>query len=286
MPSCAHEAQLFLFRNQPALAAELMDGALRVDVPAFKEARIISADLTDIQPAEYRADLVVQLLADSPVLGIVIEVQLSVDSHKQFAWPAYVANLRARLKCPVCLLVVAADEVVARWAARPIEVGGLNQFIPYVLSPSSVPQVIDESEAVRNPELAVLSAMAHGRSGDTSRAAQIALAAQAATAGLDAGRSGLYFDLIFNSLSEAARHALKIMDVRTYEYQSDFARRYVAQGRAEGRAALMSRLLTIRFGPLSAEAMSRIQEASSSELDVMGERFVTARTLEEVLGRE
>src|SRR5262249_731225 len=149
-------------------------------------------------------------------------------------WPAYVANLRARLECPVCLLVVTADDAVARWAAKPVAMGGLYKFAPYVLGPSGVPEITDEGEARDNPELAVLSAMAHGRDDDVARSARIAIYAQTATAGLDADRSKLYFDLILNSLSEAARNALSSMDAYTYEYQSDFARRYLAQGVAQG----------------------------------------------------
>jgi hypothetical protein len=92
---------LLLFRNQPTLAAELIRGALKMDVPRYTEARVVSADLTDIQPAEYRADMVIQLFDDAAVFGIVVEVQLSVDERKRFVWPAYVANLRARVECPV-----------------------------------------------------------------------------------------------------------------------------------------------------------------------------------------
>src|SRR5687767_6854547 len=62
MPSQLHEALLLLFRNRPTLAPELMRDALRCELPAFTEARIDSADLTDVKPAEYRADLVVLLL--------------------------------------------------------------------------------------------------------------------------------------------------------------------------------------------------------------------------------
>jgi hypothetical protein len=49
------------------------------------------------------------------------------------------------------------------------------------------------------------------------------------------------------------------MDPHKYEYQSDFARRYVAEGRAIG-------------------------EASIAELDEIGERLLTAQTLDEALG--
>ena len=48
-------------------------------------------ELTEVQPAEYRADAVVVLLdRDVPVRVIIIEVQLAVDPRKRFSWPAYV----------------------------------------------------------------------------------------------------------------------------------------------------------------------------------------------------
>jgi hypothetical protein len=105
MPSQLHEVLVELFRNRPLLAPELLRDALHAELPKFTEARIDSADLTDVQPTEYRADLVVLLLDGKPVFGIVIEVQLSPKDRKRFVWPAYVATLRARLECPVCLLV-------------------------------------------------------------------------------------------------------------------------------------------------------------------------------------
>jgi hypothetical protein len=289
MVSQLHEALLLLFRNRPTLAAELLRDALHVELPEYTEARIDSADLTDIQPAEYRADLVVLLLNGVPVLGIVVEVQLRPDDRKRFVWPAYVANLRARMECPVCLLVVTADESTARWATRSINLGGTNHFVPLVLGPSGVPEITDQAEACADPELAVLSAMAHGSDADTDKSAQIALAAQFASVGLDDDRSKLYFDLILISLSEAARKALGNMDPAKYQYQSDFAKRYVAQGEVQGeikgRVALVIKLLTLRFGPLPESIQSEITAASLVTLDAIGERLLTARSLTEALGQ-
>ena len=206
MPSHLHEALLLLFRNRPTLAPDLLRDALQMELPAYTEARIDSADLSDIQPAEYRADLVVLLLEGKPVMGIIVEVQLSTDERKS---------------------------------------------------------------------------------------AQIAVAAHLASLGLDEDRSRLYFDLVLSSLSEAARRALQTMDPAKYEYQSDFARRYVAQGKAEGkvegiaegRAALLTRLLTLRFGPLPEDVRSGIAAASVEELDAIGERLLTAQTLQEAVRR-
>ena len=93
--------------------------ALLADVPEYTEARIDSADLTEIQPTEYRADLVIQLRREDSVLGIVVEVQLGRDDDKGFVWPVYIATLRNRIRCPVCLLVIAPDAKVADWASRP-----------------------------------------------------------------------------------------------------------------------------------------------------------------------
>ena len=48
-------------------------------------------------------------------------------------------------------------------------------------------------------------------------------------AGLGDERARFYGDLVLNSLNEAARRALEAM-MKGYEYQSDFAKKYVAQG--------------------------------------------------------
>src|SRR5688572_18597054 len=98
MPSQLHEALLLLFRNRPTLAPELLRDAMHLKLPDFTEARIDSADLTDVQPAEYRADLVILLLDGVPVYGIVVEAQLSQDERKRFVWPVYATSLRARLE--------------------------------------------------------------------------------------------------------------------------------------------------------------------------------------------
>ena len=286
MPSVLHESHLFLFRNQPALAADLIRRVLGVALPAFAEARVGSADLTEVQPAEYRADMVIELWRDVPVHGIVVEVQLAEDKRKRFAWPAYVANLYAKLKCPVSLLVVTADDAVAKWAGRTVDLGGLNRFTPYVLGPSGVPEVTDEVEACENPELAVLSAMAHGRDSNVQRAVEIALAAQSASRGLDADRSKIYFDLIMGSMGEAARQALNQMDARTYEYQSDFARHYKSEGAAEGRVEMIVRMLSSRFGALDESTRARVQRASRADLEAIADRLLTAPSLRETLGSE
>jgi hypothetical protein len=62
----------------------------------------------------------------------------------------------------------------------------------------------------------------------------------------------LYFDLVLNALSDAARRELRNMNPAKYEYQSDWVKEWLAHGKAQGemsgRAALVTKQLTRRFG--------------------------------------
>jgi hypothetical protein len=233
MPSITHEALVLLFRNRPELAPELLRDALGVTLPAYAEARVEAADLSDVNPAEYRADLVVLLVDGKPVLAIVVEVQLQKDDRKPFTWPVYIAGLRARFECPACVLVVTPSESVADWARTPIEVGPGTTVVPFVVGPRAVPVIRDVAAAKRDPELAVLSAMAHGKA---EVGLQIATAALEACRGLDDERSLLYLDLVGDSLNDIARAAFEDLMASNYEFQGTFAKKHRAAGRAEGEA--------------------------------------------------
>ena len=122
MPSMAHEILVDLFKNRPSLAAEILVEVLGIPLPAYTESRLAATDLSEIQPAEYRADIVVVLLdRDIPVRVIIVEVQLAADPRKRFSWPAYVVGARSVHGCPADLLVVAPDPAVARWCAEPAD---------------------------------------------------------------------------------------------------------------------------------------------------------------------
>ncbi len=153
---------------------------------------------------------------------------------------------------------------------------------------------LNEARARADPELSVLSAMAHGSDPDVRKSASIAAAAIAASAGLDADRSMLYVDLVLISLTEAARRVLQDMNPAKYEFQSDFARQYIgigtaqgeARGRIAGRMEMVVKLLALRFGPLPEEAHVRIRTVQNEELDAIAERMLQAATLEEALGSD
>lgn len=257
MASMQHEGLLLLFRNRPALAPELLRDALGLQLPDWTEARVESAELTEVVPTEYRADLVVLLLEGKPIFAIVVEVQLSRDEDKRKTWPLYLASLRARVACPTALLVVAPDAAVARWCAQPIELGHPGFTLrPLVAGPGAIPVITNEQEARRDPELAVLSAMAHG---SEEVGMTVARTVMTALGDLDTERVRLYVDLAMSSLGEAARSALEaLMQSGKYEYQSEFARKYVAQGRQEGEQAALLEVLDARGLQVDEPARQRI----------------------------
>jgi len=234
VPSQLHEVLLMLFRNRPEMAPLLLREALHVELPAYTEVRIESAELTDVAPTEYRADLVVLLVNGKPVLGIVIEVQLKPDDRKRFSWPVYVTGLRARLACDCCLLVVCPSSETARWASAPIVLGPGAQLVPMVLGPDGVPVITDAEIAHRFPELALLSVMAHGQ-GDVQTAVNIARVAAAAASDLASDSQALYLDLIESALGEAARKAFEMLP-ETYKFQGPSYLRGKAEGEAKGKA--------------------------------------------------
>jgi hypothetical protein len=235
MASVKHEGLVSLFRNHPALAPELLQGPLGVKLPSWSELRVAPSDFTQVVPTEYRADLVVLLKKGKPVLAIVVEVQLSRSSLKKKSWPVYLASLKARMDCPVVLLVVAPDKAVARWCAQPIQLGHPGFVLqPLVAGPRVIPVIQGHQAAGQSPEMAVLSALAHGENAELVPG--LFEAVLSTTRRLEPESTTFYVDLALSAFGEAARTALEtLMRSGSYEYQSEFVRKFVAQGLAQGQ---------------------------------------------------
>ncbi|HEY0478414.1 MAG TPA: hypothetical protein VGD37_12905 [Kofleriaceae bacterium] len=260
MVSLKHEGVLELVRDRPAFAADLLGELLAVEVPRFTRAHCVDVTLNQVAPAEYRADAVVLFTRRKPVFGVIIEAQLRPKKEKRFTWPLYAVGARAREKCPFVVLVVAPNAATARWAARPIELGGGNHYTPLVVGPDGVPKLTDPARARREPQLAVLSVMAHGR-GEVMTAAAIGAAAAKAILRLSEEQRVLYSLLIEANLSDAARKAIE-MQPGLEKFFSKAQRRNFerglaqgeakgkaegkAEGRAEGQAAALLKILTRR----------------------------------------
>ncbi|MEM6293015.1 MAG: hypothetical protein AAGA54_17195 [Myxococcota bacterium] len=293
MLSQLHEVLVALLREQPEVAAVLIERAFGLRLGG--EVRVSAETLREVEPAEYRADAVLELRsagADRPERAVIVEVQLRADPSKRLTWPAYQAGVRRRLGCPVLLVVVAPTAGVARWCADPIDLDGEGASVvrPFVVGPGNMPVVTDWAEAARMPELAVLSAIAHGH-GDA--AVDIGRAALAAFVDLDDGRQTLYVDLVFLYSSEVARAALEQeMDLKNYEYKSAFARKYVSQGRAEGRsegraqgkAEAILLVLETRGFTVTDEVRAQVDALAPDALDDVLRRAATVGSLDGLFG--
>ncbi|MCC6648467.1 MAG: hypothetical protein IT374_23225 [Polyangiaceae bacterium] len=203
-----HDAIADLLGRHPATLVALAERA-GVRLPPAALAELADTDLSQTAPVELRADRVIVFRdARRRVLAAAIaEVQGRRDDDKPYVWPAYVATLRARLRCPVHLFVVALTPAVERWASRRIELETGSALWPTVLGPSRMPR-LEESEAAEAWALAVLSALVHARAPDALELAGRALLAASARA--DEEERALYFNLIWTRMNEPARAALNM----------------------------------------------------------------------------
>jgi hypothetical protein len=236
VPTSDHELPLEMVRNRPQLVPELLRSVFGLDVPGDVQATLTSESYADVHPAELRCDATV-LLDDpnAPTLGVVVESQLRAREEKTFSWPAYLALLRLRRRCPVTLMVFCPDQATARNCAVPIDMGHPGWVLkPLTVYPGLLPPITDPATACRLPELAVLSAPAHA---DGPHAKAVVSSLSAALDVLTGDTGALYHDYVVSRFSDAARKLLEeTVKLDNYEWKSEFAITHRAQGRAEGRA--------------------------------------------------
>jgi hypothetical protein len=94
------------------------------------------------------------------------------------------------------------------------------------------------------------------------------------TMALHAGRAG----------EEAAMTAAEKIAEEARKAAMAAAEEVRRQALAQGKAEIVLKLLSLRFGPLPVEAIERIRSASIAELDTLAERVLSAKSLEDALG--
>jgi hypothetical protein len=223
---------------------------------------------------------------------VIVEVHLQITESKRRVWPQYAATAHGRYGCAVELVVVTPYADVEQWAARPIDIGRRHVMIPEVLGPSAIP-MLDADAIVAAPVLAMLSTLAHM---DDPRCAQQALSTLEALVSWEGDVDGRLADILQAALTIAVRERMEeLMRTDKYEYQSEFAKKYYAQGREEGReegrAAGQVRALVLvlrsRGFNLPEELMSRIEsERDEARLDAWTRRALTAAEVDDVFADE
>jgi hypothetical protein len=284
MLSIKHDGLVEMFRQHAELAARLLRDDLHVELPAYEQARVESPDLNEPTPTERRADAVVAFVdrAGKPVFAVVVEVQLGEDEEKWFSWPYYVTKLRVRLRCPVMLLVVCMDADITRWCAAGIDTGHPGWVLrPLVYGPDRVPVVTDADQVAGVPELAVLSAMAHGSNPEYAKILDTLHVALGAT---DQDRAVQYSEIVLEVLPKAARRYWEeLMSTGTFQFQSEYARRLRAEGEAKGEARLVLAVLAARGFDVPEQVRARVTGCTDpDQLEAWGRQAAVIQTIDDL----
>jgi hypothetical protein len=307
--SLLHEAPLEVLREEPRAVLDLLRVAGQPEsARGSLVAEVLDSELTEAVPSVRRADLVVLFRRPNGrgacVVVVVVEVQRERDRKKLAAWPLYIAYLHARYGVPVTLLVLAQEDAVASWARTPRQVGPNLMLAPWALGPSDLPEVTSVEQALVNPELGVLTALARLGSAHTSKLRREALDAEVARvfeALLRANKRRerhVYLALLHRLAGTSLRGTLRklledhgmgrAMEIIYAEVRAESKAEGKAMGRAEGRAIgeaeALLRILHKRGLHLDAASEQRIRGMRDlATLDRWLDRALDVTSVEELL---
>ena len=240
-------------------------GHVRISSSPEASPSCTTIDASQALPIEARCDVVIVVRSPDGIAraAVIVEIQYQADRDKRLIWPLYLTALRARLACPVVLLVIAPLPAVARWARRAIPLGhpGLS-LRPIVISYDDLPR-ITEAGADVIPQLVVLSARAHPD-------LEVARAASSAIRALPEDQRTLYWNFLITILPDMVARALEA-DMNPTEIQNAIAEMSFERGQERGRTdalrAVVITLATRKLGPrFDAALQARVQHAPASML--------------------
>jgi hypothetical protein len=282
VPSPRHDTINTLFRDRPVLAVEILRDLVGVEVPVDCPVRLEANDFNDRPSKDFQPDTVITVgTPQAPAHGIVVEIQQEKSHAKRRQLPRYAAALWLLLQCPVTVLCVCTDPEAAGWYAEPTDTDLPGYvFRPAVLAPGDIPVITDRDTAARQPELAVLGVMVHGRN------RQVLETFMAALELMKDDHSPKYYEHACSMAAPAARRILEeIMASTTWPVHSRFAREHFgrgkeegkAEGKAEGEAESVLRVLAVRGVEVPDDVRARIRACSDlRQLEVWLERAVSA----------
>jgi hypothetical protein len=212
---------------------EILHDLMGVDVPVDAPVRLESNEFNDRPSKDLRPDTVITVgPAQSPLHGVVVEVQQKKDAGKRRQLPRYAAALWLMLQCPVTVLCVCPDAGAAAWYAEPQRTT-LPGFVfrAAVLGPGEVPVIKRPEEAAEHPEWAAMAVMVHGH----DRAV-----VETFMKGLDLMKPDYapqYYEHALGMAAPTVRHVMEeIMASTSWPVNSRFAREHFGRGKDEGRA--------------------------------------------------
>lgn len=286
MVGSSHEALHRIFQKDPALLTRALQQVLHVPFPQPHDFAALNVDLTEIEPIERRVDTLLRAETDEGPYLLVVESQGKPDERKRGSWPYYLSYLYEKHRCEPVLIVVTQNTPTARWAAQPIHLGmpGAPSLTvrPLVLGPDNVPVIATESEAKRDPALAVLSAMTHGRG---PQAAGILESLVAALKTIDADSAAVFVQFVDSCLADPQVQQLwrDLMTAMQYFWRHPLAEEVREEGRVEKGVEMTLKILEWRKIPVPDSVRSRVETCADEELlDLWARRAMNVENAEEL----
>ena len=292
MPSIEHEAPLEVIRQQPDVVADLLRRVLpHLPLPASVTGALGSADMSQVAPAQYLADMVVVLTDQQtrkPVLAVVIEPQGRDRKTKKASWPVYLTTAIKANKVPRAIRVVICwDPREAARCRRVIPTGhpGFDLY-PIVVDPRTFPSGEDAG-----PYLTILAAAtkAIDLSTPSGRDAVLSAIEQARAGHAD---TAALTTIILGVADAAARRDLEAL-MASPKFHSTFVDGLLQQGKERGleEGAVTSKvedlIKVIKARGLELSKAQRnlvVSCADLSQLAAWFDQALEAKTTDEIFG--
>ena len=292
MPSVEHEAPLEVIRQQPDVVADLLRRILpRLPLPTRVSGALGSADMSQIAPTQYFADMVVVLTDQQtrkPVLAVVIEPQGRDRKTKKVSWPVYLTTAIKANKVPRAILVVICwDPREAARCRRVIPTGhpGFDLY-PIVVDPRTFPSWEGSS-----PYLTILAGATKAIDLGTPNGRDAVLTAIEQTRASDADTAALA-TIILGVADSAARRELEAL-MASPKFHSTFVDGLLQQGEERGleKGAVKSKvedlIKVIKARGLELSKAQRNLVTSCADLSQLAAWFdqaLDAKTTDEIFG--
>ncbi|WP_199815540.1 hypothetical protein [Streptomyces griseus] len=192
----------------------------------------------------------------------------------------------AKYDMPVLLVAICKDRPTATWAAGPFEctVGPWTTQVtrPFVLGPTTVPEITDTSMVTRNPAAAALSAIVHS---ENRRAPAILEMAARGFLAFDPPTTKRWVEVVEvglenTSIRKVWKALLKSLVTHYPGHRTMFEETYLegkAEGKALGEAKGVLRVLEVRGLAISDDVRESI--ITCTDLDRIDDWLVRAGTV-------
>ena len=288
--SLSHQAPLEVLRDHPEAVLELLRIAGRLSDETKLAVVVLDTELAEAVPSTRRADLVV-LLEDEEGRAhrvVVVEIQRKRDDKKLLAWPLYVAYLHSEHHVSVTLLVITFDAATAAWARTPYDTGSLV-LSPLVLAADDLPEIASVDDALAHRDISMLTALARLGTKESSRTerqeAEVARVFEALLRAEVSPVRSIYLSMLHGASKGALRGMLeKLLEAYGMGALEMIYNDGKAEGKAEGEAVALLKVLRARGLQVDAAAEARIRQTRDlALLDLWLERAAFAATVGEVL---